>query len=60
MQNMTMKREGNKLVIEIDLTKVGEASKSGKTLIVASSRGNQPVPDSQGYVIGLNLFKYRE
>jgi hypothetical protein len=58
MQNIQMKREGNKLVIEIDLTQDLGPSGSGKTNIVASTRGNAPVPDTTDTFIGINCFKY--
>lgn len=55
MQNVTMKVENNKLIIEVDLTKSFGPSKSGKTIVVASTQGNQ----REGEVmIGLNVYKY--
>jgi hypothetical protein len=48
MHNVTHKVTGDKLVIEIDLSKkaLGEAhpSKSGKTLLIATSGGALAVP----------------
>ncbi len=58
MQNIQMRREGDKLVIEIDLSKDFGPSASGKTLIVASTRGNAPVPEAEGTMIGVNCFRY--
>lgn len=58
MQNIAMKRDGNRLIIEIDLTQDLGPSGSGKTHIVASSRGNAPVPDTQDTFIGINCFRY--
>lgn len=58
MENVTMKRDGNKLVIEIDLSKDCGPSASGKTTVVATSRGNQPVPGSADTFLGINVFKY--
>jgi len=58
MTNLTMKRVGTKLVLEIDLTVPGTPSSSGKTQLVASSRGNTPIPGCNGYYIGVNCFKY--
>lgn len=60
MENMKVERKKNKLHIEIDLSKELGPSSSGKTIIVASSRGNAPVPDTMDYFIGLNLFKYAD
>jgi len=53
-----MKRERNKLVIEIDLSKDVGPSATGKTIIVASSRGNVPVPEMPDGYIGINCFRY--
>jgi len=58
MQNIQMRREGDKLLIEIDLSKDFGPSASGKTVIVASTRGNAPVPDAEGTMIGVNCFRY--
>ena len=58
MQNVNMKKEGSKLIIEIDLSKDFGPSASGKTLILASTRGNAPVPDTSDTFIGINCFRY--
>ncbi|HLG42681.1 MAG TPA: hypothetical protein VI643_04890 [Planctomycetota bacterium] len=58
MQNIQMRRDGDKLIVEIDLSKDFGPSASGKTLIVASTRGNAPVPDAEGTMIGINCFRY--
>lgn len=58
MQNITMKRDGDRLLIEIDLSKDFGPSASGKTVIIASTRGNAAVPDAEGVMIGINCFKY--
>ena len=58
MENIAMRRDGYRLVIEIDLTKQAGPSASGKTTIVASTRGNTPVPGSDDTFVGLNCFRY--
>lgn len=58
MENLSMKRDGNKLTIEIDLGKDAGPSASGKTTIIASTRGNAPVPGADDTFVGLNCFKY--
>ena len=35
----------------------GEVSGSGKSLVMFSTRGNMPVEGSDGYMIGVNLYK---
>ena len=54
MKNVEIKKEGNKLIIIVDLSKTFGPSKSGKTTIVASTEGNQMV---EGVTIGLNVYK---
>jgi hypothetical protein len=55
MQNITHETKNGKLVITIDLSQPGEPSASGKSLVVASTSGNQPVGD--GLFLGVNLYK---
>ena len=55
---MKVEVKGNKLVIEMDLEKP-TASKSGKTLVVASTRGNMKTAatvDGKPITIGLNAY----
>lgn len=55
---MTVEKRGNKLYIEIDLEKPTPSS-SGKTLVVASSRGNAVTTaevDGKPITIGLNAY----
>ena len=56
MENMTLEVNGNELVIKIDLTRDLGLSKSGKTRIIATSRGNAKVPGTDA-TIGLNLYR---
>jgi hypothetical protein len=59
MQNVEMRVEKNKLIIEVDLTKTFGPSKSGKTMIVASTSGNAGLPgvNKEQIKVGLNVFK---
>jgi hypothetical protein len=59
MQNVEWEINGDKLIIEIDLTKEFGLSKSGKTITIASTRGNQKIEGTDA-VIGLNIYKYPE
>ena len=56
MRNVEMKMQGKKLVIEVDTTQDFGLSKSGKTIIIASTDGNQPV---NGVTVGLNVYRKR-
>jgi hypothetical protein len=58
MQNVEMKIVGSKLVIEVDLSKKSGPSKSGKTVMVASTQGNAQIPGHAGHFVGLNVFAY--
>jgi len=60
MKNMTMKVEGSKLVIEVDLSQDLGPSKSGKTVLIASSEGNVSIPGREDVKIGLNVYRYPE
>lgn len=56
MKNVKMEVENNILTIKVDLsTRIGPSS-SGKTIIIATTEGNQSVPDTDGIKIGLNVY----
>jgi hypothetical protein len=57
MQNVKWEVKDGKLIIEIDLTMEFGLSKSGKTITIASTRGNQKIEGTDA-VIGLNVYKY--
>ncbi len=57
MKNVEMSVDGNILTIKVDLTKDFGPSSSGKTIIIASSEGNQSVPGKEAIKIGLNVYK---
>lgn len=56
MENVKFSRNGKILTIEVDLSKRGEKSSTGKTTRVASTLGNMPCPDDPEIKIGLNVF----
>jgi len=56
MKNVEMKVEGDILTIKVDLAKEFGPSSSGKTIIIASTEGNQALPDREEK-IGLNVYK---
>jgi hypothetical protein len=56
--NIEAKIDGDKLVLEIDLSADTNPSVSGKTLIIASSQGNKRVNDD--VFVGLNVYKYAD
>lgn len=56
MENIKMKVEGKKLIIEVDLSVVGTSSKSGKSDVLATTHGNTDVPGTD-VKIGLNIYR---
>ncbi len=59
---LTVNREGDTLVIRIPIT-APTPSSSGKTLLVASTRGNQKTAlqiDGKDLYLGLNAYVYAE
>ncbi|MBU4534081.1 MAG: hypothetical protein KJ650_10730 [Firmicutes bacterium] len=57
MKNVEMKVDGSILTITVDLSKEFGVSSSGKSIIIASSEGNQAVPGSEELKLGLNVYK---
>jgi hypothetical protein len=57
MKNVEMKVEGDILTIRVDLSKEYGLSSSGKSVIIASTEGNQSVEGREEVKIGLNIYK---
>lgn len=57
MKNCDMKLDGNILTITVDLSNEFGKSSSGKSIIIASTEGNVPVPDKEDVKIGLNIYR---
>lgn len=59
MKNVTIEvdEKTKQMTIKVDLKKEFGKSASGKTIIVASTEGNQSMND---VVVGLNVYKYPE
>lgn len=55
MENLDIKVKGNILTITVDLSKQLGPSASGKSMVIASSRGNQPIPGTDA-VAGINIY----
>jgi hypothetical protein len=51
-----MRIEGKKLTIEVDLSVKGTPSKSGKSNVIATTKGNIEVPGTDAK-IGLNIYR---
>jgi hypothetical protein len=57
MQNLKMEVIAEELVIRIDLSKNCGPSKSGKSIIIATTGGNAEVPGKPGLKIGINCYR---
>lgn len=58
MKNAALKVDGDTLTITVDLSKDHGPSKSGKTIIIATSSGNKPIEGTDA-IIGLNIYTKR-
>ena len=56
MKNVKLSVSGNTLTITVDLTQESGPSSSGKTIIIASTEGNFPLP-GRTEVVGLNVYR---
>ena len=56
MKNVEMTVQGETLTIKVDLSKDFGPSKSGKSIIIASTEGNVSVPE-RDEKIGLNVYR---
>jgi hypothetical protein len=57
MENVQLTLEGEVLVIKVDLSKTQGPSKSGKSIIIATTAGNAKVPGHDGVLVGLNVYR---
>lgn len=57
MRNIETVLSGTTLVIKIDVSQPGEASASGKSMVIASTEGNADVVQVPGLKLGINLFR---
>jgi hypothetical protein len=57
MENISLDVRGDKLVIEVDLTKPGSPSSTGKTNLIATTRGAVPIHYAKrpGLKVAINI-----
>lgn len=60
MKNVVLRVKDGMLTVTVDLRQTYGRSASGKTEIVATTAGNADVPETPGFKIGLNVYKYPE
>ncbi|MEA1867770.1 MAG: hypothetical protein U9N19_06690 [Thermodesulfobacteriota bacterium] len=58
MKNIEITQKDHTLTIKVDMSKEFGRSKSGKTIIIATTGGNKEV--AEGIHMGLNIYKYPE
>jgi hypothetical protein len=56
-ENVEYTVDGDQLIIRVDLSHRVGPSASGKTIVIASTRGNKPVEGTE-VVIGVNAYMY--
>jgi len=59
MQNVKTERKGDILTITVDLSKNSGPSKSGKSLVIASTLGNALIDPEKKIYLGLNVYSTR-
>jgi hypothetical protein len=57
MKNVKLTVTNDKLLIEVDLAEKGMLSKSGKSVVIASTEGNKTIPETENIKVGLNVYK---
>lgn len=57
MKNVNMAVNANILTITVDLNQEFGKSGSGKSIVIASTEGNQTVPGTADVKIGLNVYR---
>jgi len=59
MNNVKFEKKGNILTIEVDLSKSSGPSASGKSIVIASSKGNVIIDPEKKIYMGLNVYSTR-
>lgn len=59
MQNVKIEKSGNILKIEVDLSKNSGPSKTGKSIVIASTQGNTLIDQDKKIYLGLNCYSTR-
>lgn len=57
MKNVDLKVAADTLTITVDLKRDFGSSKTGKSIIIASTEGNARIPGTESF-IGLNIYKF--
>lgn len=60
MENVKIEVKGSILTATVDLSTNSGKSKSGKSIVIGSTKGNQSIKGQEGVKIGLNVYKLIE
>jgi len=56
-EGLNLKKEGNKLFLEIELDEVGRLAKSGKSIVVFTTSGFVRLPGADNIKLSINIIK---
>lgn len=59
MENVKIDKKGDILTITVDLSKNAGPSKSGKSIVIASTQGNIIIDAEKKIYLGLNVYSTR-
>ena len=59
MKNIDIKLSGNFLIITMDLLQEWGVSRSGKSITIATTKGNWSVPGKEYITVNVNVYKPR-
>jgi hypothetical protein len=59
MENVKVDKKGDILTLTVDLSKPGTPSATGKTMVIASTKGNVKIDNDKNIFVGLNVYKTR-
>jgi len=59
MENVKIDKKGDILTITVDLSKNSGPSKSGKSIVIASTQGNIIIDAEKKIYLGLNVYSTR-
>ncbi len=59
MTNVEINKTGSKLTVTVDLSKNSGPSKSGKSIVIASTEGNNLIDPEKKIYLGLNVYSLR-
>ncbi len=59
-ENINAHLQGHILTLEVDLNEAGTISRSGKSTVIATTRGNASIKDGHGEAVSVGINIYRK